>query len=65
MLYRNIFRIFIKEDIRIMGRWKKVNDQQILDYKIHLANSDSCYHSTIYNKENNYIINNINDKSKR
>ena len=57
MFYRNLFKIFVKEENKLLGRWKKINNQQILDYKIYLANSDSCYHSLQYNK-------NINDSIK-
>ena len=57
-MLRNILNRFVREEKKILGRWSKVNEQQILDYKIHLANSDSCYHQSLYenlnysNKEN-------------
>ena len=63
MYFRNIFRILFKEEKKLLGRWTKIKDQQILDYKIHLANSDSCYHSSIYQNINNKnIINFIKDE---
>ena len=48
MYYRNLFRIFYKEEQKLLGRWKRINDNRILEYKIYLANSDTCYHSTFY-----------------
>lgn len=57
-MLRNILNRFVREEKKILGRWSKVNEQQILDYKIHLANSDSCYNQSPFenlnysNKEN-------------
>ena len=64
MYFRNIFRILFKEEKKLLGRWKQINDQQILDYKIYLANSDSCYNSSHYNNmnyQNNSYNKNINN----
>ena len=55
MYFRNIFRILFKEEKKLLGRWKQTNDQQILDYKIYLANTESCYHNS-YNKNINNLI---------
>ena len=60
MYYRNLFRIFYKEEQKLLGRWKRINDNKILEYKIFLANSDTCYHSTFYEDKN--IMKNINEK---
>ena len=33
MYYRNLFRIFYNEEQKLLGRWKRINDNKILDYK--------------------------------
>ena len=42
MYYRNIFRIFIKEEKKILGRWGISYKEKDLNYKIYLANHDHC-----------------------
>ena len=54
MFYRNILRILTKEDKKpLLGRWKQINNEKILDHKINLANIDSCYHSLQHNNNDN------------
>ena len=60
MYFRNIFRILFKEEKKLLGRWIQTHDKQILDYKIYLANSDSCYHSLYSHNKN--IVNFIKDE---
>ena len=42
MYYRNIFKIFIKEEKKILGRWNINYNKKDLDYKVYLANYDHC-----------------------
>ena len=42
MYYRNIFKIFIKEEKKILGRWNIDYKKTNLDYKVYLANYDHC-----------------------
>lgn len=42
MFYKNLFKIFIKNEKKILGRWNIDYKKSNLDYKVYLANYDHC-----------------------
>ncbi len=42
MYFRNMLKIFFKENKPILGRWSTPQNKEYLDRKIYLANYDHC-----------------------